>query len=67
MGRPPLNVKPTVVRLTEDTRRRIAALVGEQRMAGFIREAVEAELARREAESAKSSKNPVSPLANPSK
>ena len=48
MGRPPLNVKPTVVRLAEDARRRIVALVGENRMAAFIREAVEAELQRRE-------------------
>lgn len=48
MGRPPLNVKPTVVRLTEETRERIEALVGPNRMAAFIREAVENELARRE-------------------
>lgn len=48
MGRPPLNVKPTVVRLADDVRRRIVALVGENRMAAFIREAVEAELRRRE-------------------
>ena len=48
MGRPPLNVKPTVVRLTDDVRRRIVALVGENQMAAFIREAVEAELRRRE-------------------
>lgn len=57
MGRPPLNVKPTVVRLAEDVRRRIVALVGENRMAAFIREAVDNELRRRERESTKSSKN----------
>lgn len=48
MGRPPLGVKPTVVRLTDAVRQRITALVGSSGMAGFIREAVEAELARRE-------------------
>lgn len=48
MGRPPLNVKETKVRLTLDTRQRIEAIAGPNRMAEFIREAVEAELARRE-------------------
>ncbi len=48
MGRPPLNVKPTQVRLPEDVRLRIENIVGKNRMAGFIREAVEAELVRRE-------------------
>jgi predicted DNA-binding protein len=48
MGRPPLNVKPTVVRLSEETLKRIEALVGKNRMAQFIREAVERELKRRE-------------------
>jgi hypothetical protein len=55
MGRPPLGVKPTMVRLTEDVRRRIVALVGDNRMAAFIREAVDGELARREKVSRKSS------------
>lgn len=50
MGRPPLNVKETKVRLTLETRDRIEAIVGPNRMAAFIREAVENELARREAE-----------------
>ena len=50
MGRPPLNIKPTQVRLTEDQRQRIEALVGTYGMSKFIREAVEAELAKREAE-----------------
>lgn len=48
MGRPPLGVKETKVRLSEDARRRIEALVGPNRMAEFIREAVEAELGRRD-------------------
>lgn len=54
MGRPPLsresNTKMTGVRLTEEIRQRIEALVGPNRMAVFIREAIEAELNRREAE-----------------
>ena len=48
MGRPSLGVKETKVRLTEEQRERIVALVGSQRMAAFIREAVERELKRRE-------------------
>jgi hypothetical protein len=48
MGRPPLNVKETKVRLSDGTRERIEALVGANRMAAFIREAVENELRRRE-------------------
>lgn len=48
MGRPPLGIKPTQVRLSEETRERIRELVGEQGMAQFIREAVERELKRRE-------------------
>jgi hypothetical protein len=48
MGRPPLNVKETKVRLPLETRDRIEALVGANRMAAFIREAVENELKRRE-------------------
>lgn len=48
MGRPPLGVKETKVRLTEEQRERIRALVGEQRMAQFIRDAIERELKRRE-------------------
>jgi predicted DNA-binding protein len=48
MGRPPLGVKETKVRLTEKQRDRIRLLVGEQGMAQFIREAIERELKRRE-------------------
>ena len=48
MGRPPLGVKATLVRLTADALLRIDALVGSGRRAEFIREAVERELKRRE-------------------
>ena len=46
MGRPPMNVKETKVRLTNEQRQRIIALVGDQRMAAFIREAVDEKLER---------------------
>lgn len=45
-----MNVKPTMVRLADDVRWRIEALVGPNRMAEFIRDAVDAELLRRERE-----------------
>lgn len=48
MGRPPMNVKPILVRLPEEIPDRIDALVGKNRRAEFIREAVESELKRRE-------------------
>lgn len=52
MGRPPLKrdikTRATMVRLTEDVRSRIEAIVGPNRMAAFIREAIDAELKRRE-------------------
>jgi hypothetical protein len=48
MGRPPLGMKPTTVRLSVDTIRRIEARVGNRRLAVFIREAVENELQRQE-------------------
>jgi hypothetical protein len=49
MGRPPLNVRPTVVRLRSAQRAQIDALLraGEKR-AAFIREAIDRELRRRE-------------------
>lgn len=57
MGRPPLKAdvetKPTMVRLTEDTRQRIEAVAGKNRMAVFIREAIDNELERREAKASK--------------
>ena len=52
MGRPPLNPKDatvkTTLRLTQGVLDRIEALVGENRTATFIREAIEGELKRRE-------------------
>ncbi|WP_143004924.1 hypothetical protein [Novosphingobium aromaticivorans] len=50
MGRPPLGVVATVVRLSPDLLARIDALAGPGKRADFIRKAVEAELARRERE-----------------
>ena len=48
MGRPPLGVKTTIVRLPEGLGERIDALVGKQKRAAFIRDAVEKEVARLE-------------------
>ena len=53
MGRPPLHVRKTTIRLPEDVFDRIRSLVGERRMAEFIRDAVVAEVERREAEASK--------------
>jgi hypothetical protein len=53
MGRPPLGVKPTQVRLSADLRARIEAMVGKQPIGQFLGEAAEAELSRREAEGGK--------------
>lgn len=50
MGRPPLNVKSTNIRLPEGLGERIDALVGPQRRAAFIREILEKEVERREGE-----------------
>ncbi|MDL2401292.1 ribbon-helix-helix domain-containing protein [Rhizobium mayense] len=50
MGRPPLKVKPTLVRLPEGMAERIDALVGKNNRADFIRTAVEKELERIERE-----------------
>lgn len=50
MGRPPLGMKATTIRLSIDTIRRIEAQVGNRQLAKFIREAVERELRRREEE-----------------
>lgn len=58
MGRPALGVKETKVRLSDDARRRIVALVGQFRMAEFIREAIEAELTRREKELKRAPRDP---------
>lgn len=51
MGRPPLKVKPTVVRLSPEDLERIDALEGPGKRAKFIRDAVSRELERREKES----------------
>ena len=48
MGRPPLNVKSTNIRLPESLGERIDKLVGRQRRAAFIREVLEREVARQE-------------------
>lgn len=48
MGRPPLKVKPILVRLPEGIPERIDALMGKNKRAEFIRQAIEAELAKRE-------------------
>ena len=48
MGRPPLNVKETKVRLTDEQRARIEKLVGTYGMSKVFREAIDRELERRE-------------------
>jgi Arc/MetJ-type ribon-helix-helix transcriptional regulator len=48
MGRPPLNVKPTQVRLDVADQERIDELRGPGRRAEFIREAVKEKLKREE-------------------
>ncbi|MCC4252782.1 hypothetical protein LL251_10195 [Sphingobium naphthae] len=53
MGRPPLGVKTTVVRLPEGLAERIDALLGPNRRAVFIREVVEREVERLEREQPK--------------
>ncbi|WP_156447958.1 hypothetical protein [Sphingobium sp. CCH11-B1] len=53
MGRPPLNVKSTNIRLPEGLGERIDKLVGRQRRAAFIREVLEREVERRESEQGK--------------
>jgi hypothetical protein len=50
MGRPPLHIKPILIRLPKGVAERIDAVMGkENRRAEFIRDAVVRELARREA------------------
>jgi metal-responsive CopG/Arc/MetJ family transcriptional regulator len=48
MGRPPLNIKSTNIRLPEGLGERIDKLVGPQRRAAFIREVLEREVERLE-------------------
>jgi predicted DNA-binding protein len=54
MGRPPLNVKSTVIRLPEGLGERIDKLVGRQRRAAFIRQVVEREVERLEKQQSQS-------------
>ncbi|MGO4841396.1 hypothetical protein AB4144_54980 [Rhizobiaceae sp. 2RAB30] len=48
MGRPPLNMTPTLVRFPSEILERVDTLVGHKHRAKFIREAVTAEIERRE-------------------
>lgn len=48
MGRPPLGLTPTLVRLPRGVLDRIDALVGPNKRAQFLRQAAERELQRRE-------------------
>lgn len=50
MGRPPMGVKYTAIRLSPETLVRIDAIVGPGKRSEFIREAVERELERRKGE-----------------
>ena len=61
MGRKPLNVKGTQVRLALGVPKRIDALLGKNRRAEFIREAVEEVLSRRESEKAKAARAKTKP------
>lgn len=63
MGRPSMNLEETKVRLIAGAKDRIIALVGAQRMAAFIRDAVEEKLQREEASSIANGK--PKPLARP--
>src|SRR5216684_544311 len=65
MGRPPLNVRPTVVRLSVEMIARIEAVAGKHRMSQFLREAAEAELLRREASAASHDKPKPKPPTKP--
>ena len=59
MGRPPLNVKSTNIRLPEGLGERIDKLVGRQRRAAFIREVLEREVARQEGDRTGTKDDPV--------
>lgn len=52
MGRPPLNVRPTMIRLSAEMVARIEAVAGKRQVSQFLREAAQAELLRREAQAA---------------
>lgn len=49
MGRPPLHLKQTNIRVSEEAQKRIEALVGSRGMAAFIRAAIDEKLDREEA------------------
>lgn len=53
VGRPSMNLTPVLVRLRKGIPERIDAMVGKQKRAEFIRDAVERELERREREGEK--------------
>ena len=61
MGRPPLNVKSTNVRLPEGLGERIDKLVGRHRRAAFIRDVLEREVERLESEQRKIEGGPFAP------
>ena len=61
MGRPPLNVRSTNVRLPEGLGERIDKLVGRQRRAAFIRDVLEREVERLESEQRKIEGGPFAP------
>lgn len=61
MGRPPLNVRSTNIRLPEGLGERIDKLVGRQRRAAFIRDVLEREVERLESEQRKIEGGPFSP------
>ena len=61
MGRPPLNVKSTNVRLPEGLCYLIVLLVGRQRRAAFIRDVLEREVERLESEQRKIDGGPFAP------
>lgn len=61
MGRPPLNIGSktitTAIRLTDDVMRRIETVAGPNKMAAFIRDAIDEKLAREPAPSPAPSHN----------
>lgn len=61
MGRPPLNVRSTNIRLPEGLGERIDKLVGRQRRAAFIRDVLEREVERLESEQRKIEGGPFTP------
>lgn len=47
MGRPPLHLKPRLIRLSARAIDEIEALVGKNRLSQFVREAIDREIERR--------------------